>query len=118
MIGTDEKDARLFGEHRHLGWVVAALVVLMVVLAFDAQAIASGSGMPWESTLQQVLDSIQGPIARFVGILSIVVTGLAFALGEGGPMFKKGMGILFGLSIAFGAASFVNAIGFTGGAVI
>jgi|SRR5690554_3201052 len=101
-------------------WALAFAVVCAVMVVFDAQALAStGSGsMPWESTLTSVLASIEGPIARFVGILAIVTTGLAFALGEGGPMFKKGMGILFGLSIAFGASTFITALGFGGAATI
>jgi len=41
----------------------------LVALAIAAPAYASGSGMPWEGPLQQILDSITGPVARAVGEL-------------------------------------------------
>ena len=35
-----------------------------LVVALRRPAFASGSGMPWEAPLQQVVDSITGPVAR------------------------------------------------------
>ncbi len=90
----------------------------VAVMFLSPEAMAGGSGMPWESTLTKISDSLQGPVAQFAGIAAIVVTGLAFALGEGGQWFKKGMGIAFGLSIAFNAARFITQLGFAGGACI
>ncbi len=95
---------------------VAAMATVLFLVSFDVYA--GGSGMPWESTLTQILDSLQGPVARFAGILAIVITGLMFALGEGGQMFKRGLGIAFGLSIAFSASTFVSQLGFAGGALL
>ena len=40
------------------------------------RAFASGAGMPWEQPLQQVLDSVQGPVAKIVAVIIIIVTGL------------------------------------------
>ena len=77
---------------------------------------ASGSGMPWEGPLQKILDSISGPVAKIVGVLAIVITGLGLAFGEGGGLMKKIIGIVFGLSIAFSASSFgLSFFGFAGG---
>lgn len=39
--------------------------------------------MPWEDPLEQIVDSLKGPVAKFVGVVSIIVTGLAVAFGEG-----------------------------------
>jgi type IV secretion system protein VirB2 len=97
---------------------VGAVAAMAVVLLVAPDVMAGGSGMPWESTLTKILDSLQGPVARFAGIAAIVVTGLMFALGEGGQWFKKGLGIAFGLSIAFSATTFINQLGFSGGALI
>lgn len=103
-----------------VGWVERNgglfLVAMIVLMMFAGPAWAGGSGMPWESTLDDILSSLQGPVARFVGILAIILTGLMFALGEGGGWFKRGLGIAFGLSIAFSAATFVDQLGFAGGA--
>lgn len=99
-------------------WGVALLTAAAVLLLFSVSAYASGSGMPWESTLDKILQSLQGPVARFAGIVAIVITGLMFALGEGGGWFKRALGIAFGLSIAFSATTFVGQLGFAGGALI
>ena len=96
----------------------AVVVVAAVTLLMSVEAYAGGSGMPWESTLDKILQSLQGPVARFAGIVAIVLTGLMFALGEGGQMFKRGLGIAFGLSIAFSATTFVGQLGFAGGALL
>jgi type IV secretory pathway VirB2 component (pilin) len=37
---------------------------------------AAGTGMPWEQPLQQVLDSVQGPVAKILAVIVIIVTGL------------------------------------------
>ena len=99
-------------EHKCLVFITVVFVFLCVAVP----VMATGSDMPWENTLQDILDSLQGPIARFAGILAIVITGAMFALGEGGGMFKRGLGIAFGLSIAFGASTFIEKLGFAGGA--
>ena len=37
---------------------------------------AAGTGMPWEQPLQQILDSVQGPVAKIMAVIVIIVTGL------------------------------------------
>jgi type IV secretion system protein VirB2 len=64
------------------------------------------------------MDSITGPVARIVAILIIVATGLTLAFGDVGQGFKKLLQILFGLAIAFAAASFFLPLVGGGGAVI
>lgn len=97
-------------------WVNAGLVASAVVLWAPEAMAGGGGGMPWNSTLQKFLQSLQGPVARTAGIAAVLITGIAFAFGEGGGWFKKALGILFGLSIAFSASSFINQLGFSGGA--
>ena len=41
---------------------IASLAVIALALA--APAYAAGSGMPWEGPLEQVVDSLTGPVAR------------------------------------------------------
>ena len=96
----------------------AVFLLALLILAFWAvPAFAGGSGMPWESSLLDIQKSLQGPVAKGIAIIAIVVTGLSFAFGEGGPVFKKGMGVALGLSVAFGASAFVDKLGFAGGAI-
>ncbi|ESQ78708.1 conjugal transfer protein TrbC [Asticcacaulis sp. YBE204] len=82
-------------------------------------ALAAGSGMPWEEPLQQILDSVQGPVAKIVAVLAIVITGLALAFGETSGGLRKLIQIVLGLSIAFAASSFfLTFFSFGGGALI
>ncbi|NVN92970.1 MAG: TrbC/VirB2 family protein [Desulfuromonadales bacterium] len=91
---------------------------LVTILLFTASdALASGSGMPWEGPLNQILNSVTGPVAKCLGALAIAGTGLALAFGEGGGGFRKILQIAFGLSIAFTATTFgIGFFGFGGGA--
>lgn len=80
---------------------------------------AAGSGMPWEQPLQQVLESVQGPVAKIVAVIIIIVTGLTLAFGETAGGFRRLIQIIFGLSIAFAASSFfLSFFSFGGGALI
>jgi len=84
-----------------------------------APAYAAGSGMPWEGPLDQILQSIEGPVARIVAVIIITLTGLMLAFGETSGGMRKLIQIVFGLSIAFAATSFFLAFfSFGGGALI
>jgi len=93
-----------------------ALTALLLIVLLPVLAHASGSGMPWESWLQKVLDSISGPVAKIIGAIVIILSGLGMASGEGGGGSRKWVMVAFGLSIAFTAVSFfLNFLGFSGG---
>ena len=62
---------------------VGSLVALACVIVTDA-ANAAGSGMPWEAPLQRILESIEGPVAKVVAVVIIIVTGLSLAFGDMG----------------------------------
>jgi type IV secretory pathway VirB2 component (pilin) len=98
--------------------LVAAAVFAAAVLV-NAPAYAAGSNMPWEQPLQQILDSIQGPVAKVVSVIVIIVTGLTLAFGETSGGFRRLIQIVFGLSIAFAASSFfLTFFQFGGGALV
>ena len=85
----------------------------------SAPAYAAGSSMPWEQPLQQILDSIQGPVAKILSVIVIVVTGLTLAFGDTSGGFRRLIQIVFGLSIAFAASSFfLTFFSFSGGAIV
>ena len=98
---------------------LAAGVSLLTLALLSAPAYAAGSNMPWEQPLQQILDSIQGPVAKIVSVIIIVVTGLTLAFGDTSGGFRRLIQIVFGLSIAFAASSFfLSFFSFSGGAVV
>ena len=95
-----------------------ASVLIFVVLA-SAPADAAGSNMPWEQPLNQILQSIQGPVAKVMSVIVIILTGLTLAFGESSGGFRRLIQIVFGLSIAFAASSFfLSFFQFGGGALV
>ena len=86
--------------------LLAAGVALMI--SSPAWAADAGTAMPWEAPLTTVQNSLSGPVAKAIGIIAIVVTGLGFAFAEGGSAMRKGIGIVFGLAIAFTATTFIS----------
>ena len=89
------------------------------ILFFSGHAHAAGSGMPWEAPLTQILASIEGPVARIVAVIIIIITGVSLAFGDTSGGFRRLIQIVFGLSIAFAATSFFLAFfSFGGGALV
>ena len=95
------------------------LLVAGSVSGWASSAFAAGSNMPWEQPLTQILDSIQGPVARVMAVIIITMTGLSLAFGETAGGFRHLLQIVFGLTIAFAATSFFLAFfAFGGGALV
>ena len=98
---------------------VTAATAFAVVALMTAPAYAAGSNMPWEQPLNQILESIQGPVAKVISVIVIILTGLALAFGETSGGFRRLIQIVFGLSIAFAASSFfLSFFQFAGGALV
>jgi type IV secretion system protein VirB2 len=99
---------------------VASMVIILIALALaTAPAYAAGSNMPWEQPLNQILASIEGPVAKVVSVIIIITTGLTLAFGETSGGFRRLIQIVFGLSIAFAASSFfLSFFSFAGGALV
>jgi type IV secretory pathway VirB2 component (pilin) len=110
---TLRASTRSFTADIHIAVAAAACVILA------APAHAAGTNMPWEQPLNQILDSIQGPVAKVMSVVVIILTGLALAFGETSGGFRRLIQIVFGLSIAFAASSFfLTFFQFGGGALI
>ena len=97
--------------------LVRAAATVIVTLA-TAPAYAAGTNMPWEQPLTQILDSVQGPVAKVISVIIIVITGLTLAFGETSGGFRRLIQIVFGLSIAFAASSFFLSFFQFGGGVL
>lgn len=107
---------------RHLARLRSAMSALTLsasVILITTPAFAAGSSMPWEAPLQKILDSVEGPVAKIMAVIVIVVTGLTLAFGDTSGGFRRLIQIVFGLSIAFAASSFfLTFFSFGGGAVV
>ncbi|MBH5384678.1 TrbC/VirB2 family protein [Bradyrhizobium sp. CNPSo 4019] len=96
-----------------------SLAVFAMVVLGAAPAWAAGSNMPWEQPLNQILQSVEGPVAKIIAVIIIIVTGLTLAFGDSSGGFRRLIQIVFGLSIAFAASSFfLSFFSFGGGVVI
>lgn len=94
---------------------LAGLATFLVPMV-AGPAFAGGSGMPWEGPLQQVVNSITGPVVQAAAVVAVVIFGVAVAMSESGSNMRRGLGILFGLCIAFAASTFfLDFFGFAGG---
>jgi type IV secretory pathway VirB2 component (pilin) len=94
-------------------WIVAAAVVTL------GEAVAAGSGMPWEGPLEQIVDSITGPVARAAAVIAIVIAGVTIIFSEGGGGVRKLAFVGLGIAVMFAAVSFfLDFFGFAGGAVL
>jgi len=99
-------------------YVSAATAVVISSVMLAPAAHAAGSSMPWEQPLQQILQSIEGPVAKILAVIIIIVTGLTLAFGDTSGGFRRLIQIVFGLSIAFAASSFfLSFFSFGGGAL-
>ena len=99
--------------------LAASVSVAVIGVMTAAPARASGSSMPWEQPLQQILQSIEGPVAKIVAVIVITATGLSLAFGDTSGGFRRLIQIVFGLSIAFAASSFfLSFFSFSGGALV
>ena len=108
LSGSAFPVARLFG-----------FTFLLTATALPDLAHAAGSGMPWEAPLQAIVESIEGPVAKIVAVIIIIVTGLTLAFGDTAGGFRRLVQIVFGLSIAFAASSFfLTFFAFGGGALV
>lgn len=94
-------------------WSGAAILTV----AYAGVAQAAGAGMPWETPLNSLLNSLTGPVAKIGGVAAVVATGLGMAFSEGGSGMRKLVTVAFGLTIAFAATTFfLPLFGYAGGA--
>jgi type IV secretion system protein TrbC len=114
-LGTKTKD----GANQSAITTTSLIGATVAATLIASPAFAGGSGMPWEGPLQQVVDSFTGPVAQAGGVIAVTIFGLGVAFSESGSGLRRGVSILFGVAIAFAAASFfMGFFGFGGGAVI
>jgi type IV secretion system protein VirB2 len=107
----------------HRGRYAGSRALQTVIIAaslclFGSAAIAavSGSGMPWEAPLDQLLQSLSGPVARAIGGVAIIGLGIGLAFSEGGSTMRKALWVVIGLALAFNALTWgLSFLGFSGG---
>ena len=102
----------------HINRCIVLAASVGALMLFSGPAWAAGSNMPWEQPLNQILQSIQGPVSKIIAVIIIIVTGLSLAFGDTSGGFRRLIQIVFGLSIAFAASSFFLSFFSFGGGVL
>jgi len=93
--------------------VVCGAVALQ--LGFATVALAETTGMPWETGLNSIIKSVNGPVAKGAGILSIVGAGAGMAFSEQGSGLKKVMTLALAMGSVFTASAIITDVfSFTG----
>jgi len=85
--------------------VVAQLAFAMFVLVAPELSYAA---LPWEKPIAEVGASLSGPVARYGALIALVVFGLLVAFGEAKGMVGNLARVMFGLSFALMAGSWVS----------
>lgn len=57
------------------------LVVLMLAINESAAFASSGTGMPWESALTKIQESINGPVSIAISLVAISAAGVSLYFG-------------------------------------
>ena len=100
----------------HLARTVLAFVV-GATLSHPAFA-SSGGSLPWEGPLQQIQQSITGPVAGFIALAAVAVAGgmLIFG-GELNDFARRLMYVVLVAGILLGATQIVALFGATGASI-
>jgi type IV secretory pathway VirB2 component (pilin) len=61
--------------------LVATLAILAVIVMSDPAFASSGGGLPWETPLNKVKDSLSGPVALAVGVIAFFAGGAMLVFG-------------------------------------
>jgi len=95
------------------------LTLALGFLLLSSPVFAASTGMPWEGPLDQLLNSLTGPVSRVIGAVAIISLGLGLAFSEGGSMLRKALWVVLGLAIAYNAVSWgLGFMGFGGGLLV
>ncbi|MGR9237116.1 conjugal transfer protein TrbC [Rhizobium phaseoli] len=99
--------------------IAAALWAAPIVLASVAPTLASSGGsLPWEGPLQQIQESITGPVAGAIALAAVAIAGgmLIFG-GELNDFARRLVYVVLVAGILLGATNIVGLFGATGASI-
>jgi type IV secretion system protein VirB2 len=94
--------------------------VLALSVAADASPAfaSSGGSLPWEGPLEQIQESITGPVAGYIALAAVAIAGgmLIFG-GELNDFARRLMYVVLVAGILLGATTIVGLFGATGASI-
>jgi type IV secretory pathway VirB2 component (pilin) len=90
----------------------------IMILASPVLASTGGGGLPWEGPLQQIQESINGPVAGAIALAAMAIAGgmLIFG-GELNDFARRLVYIVLVAGILLGASQIVGLFGATGASI-
>ncbi|TKT57501.1 conjugal transfer protein TrbC [Agrobacterium sp. LC34] len=100
--------------------ILAALMFAAVSLSISEPAFAGsgGGGLPWESPLQQIQQSITGPVAGFIALAAVAIAGAMLIFGgELNDFARRLCYVALVGGVLLGATQIVALFGATGASI-
>jgi type IV secretion system protein VirB2 len=93
------------------------VAIVAIFLASPALA-SSGGSLPWEGPLEQIQQSITGPVAGYIALAAVAIAGgmLIFG-GELNDFARRLMYVVLVAGILLGATTIVGLFGATGASI-
>lgn len=105
-------------DRRNLSVGSALSFFFFMITAGPSLASSGGGGLPWESPLQQIQQSITGPVAGFIALAAVAIAGgmLIFG-GELNDFARRLMYVVLVAGILLGATQIVALFGSSGASI-
>lgn len=102
--------------NRTVAFLTASITVF--ILSIEPALASGGGGLPWEGPLQQIQQSITGPVAGFIALAAVAVAGgmLIFG-GELNDFARRLMYVVLVAGILLGATQIVGLFGASGASI-
>jgi type IV secretion system protein TrbC len=96
---------------------IAAIAIAAIAVASPTFA-SSGGGLPWEGPLEQIQESITGPVAGYIALAAVAIAGgmLIFG-GELNDFARRLVYVVLVAGILLGATTIVGLFGATGASI-
>lgn len=94
------------------------LILAALVVQWEPVLASSGGSLPWEGPLEQIQQSITGPVAGYIALAAVAIAGgmLIFG-GELNDFARRLMYVVLVAGILLGATTIVGLFGATGASV-
>ncbi len=95
-----------------------SLVALSAIALAGPAVAGSGGGLPWEGPLEQIQESITGPVAGYIALAAVAIAGgmLIFG-GELNDFARRLMYVVLVAGVLLGATQIVALFGATGATI-
>lgn len=97
---------------------MTTLITVAAITAMTPAFAGSGGSLPWEGPLEQIQESITGPVAGYIALAAVAIAGgmLIFG-GELNDFARRLVFIVLVAGILLGATTIVGLFGATGASI-